>query len=164
MDLFIVRHAWAFDHDDAQWPNDDLRPLTDEGKERFAKMVDILAGRGMAPQVVAASPLVRCVQTAELLAVGVPERPKVVRLDELRPGSDVEGLLRWTAAQARKHEQIAWVGHAPDVDRLCAALIGGPDALIRFSKGAVAAIQFDGSPALGGGELRWLVTAKVLGC
>ena len=74
MDLYIVRHAWAFDRDDDRWPNDDLRPLTDEGKERFAKVVKTLAGRGMAPQVVATSPLVRCVQTAELLAAGVPEQ------------------------------------------------------------------------------------------
>lgn len=164
MDLYIVRHAWAFDRDDARWPDDDLRPLTEEGKERFAKAIKTLAGRGLAPQVVAASPLVRCVQTAELLAAGVPDKPKIVRLDELRPGSDVAGLLRWTARQAKEHERLAWVGHAPDVDRLCAALIGGPEALIRFSKGAVAAIEFDGPPALGMGELRWLVTAKVLGC
>ncbi len=164
MDLYIVRHAWAFDRDDDRWPDDDLRPLTEEGKERFAKVVKTLAGRGLSPQVVATSPLVRCQETAELLAAGVAEGPKIVRLDELRPGSGVEGLLRWTARQAKEHEQIAWVGHAPDVDRLCAALIGGPEALVRFSKGAVAAIEFEDGPALGAGELRWLVTAKVLGC
>jgi phosphohistidine phosphatase len=164
MNLYIIRHAWAFDRDDSRWPNDDLRPLTPEGKERFAKMVELLAARGMSPQVIAASPLVRCARTAQLLAAGVPDKPKIAQLDELRPGGDVPGLLRWTDRQARKHEQIAWVGHSPDVDRLCAALIGGADALIRFSKGAVAAIEFGVPPAPGMGELRWLVAAKVLGC
>ena len=164
MDLYIIRHAWAADRDDRQWPDDDLRPLTDEGKRRFAEMVEELAGRGLAPEVVATSPLVRCRQTAQILVAGIPDKPAVVELDELRPGSDLEGLLRWTALQARKHERVAWVGHAPDVGRLSAALIGPPEGQIHFAKGAIAAIRFDRPPTIGGGELQWLATAKVLGC
>jgi len=114
-------------------------------------------------QVVATSSLVRCVETAQLL-VAAADKAKLVELDELRPGSDLDGLLRWTAAQAQKYQGIAWVGHAPDVDRLTAALITQSDALIRFAKGAAAAIRFDGPPVLAGGELQWLVTAKMLGC
>ncbi|MEN6458117.1 MAG: histidine phosphatase family protein [Thermoguttaceae bacterium] len=163
MNLSIVRHAWAYDRDDGRWP-EDLRPLTAEGRERFANMVKALALRGLAPQLIATSPLARCQETAELLAAGVAKNPKIVRLDELRPGCNVASLLRWTMKQAREYERIAWVGHAPDVDRLCAAMIGGPDALIRFAKGTIASIEFDGPPGLGVGELHWLVTAKALGC
>ena len=162
MDLYIVRHAWAADRGDPQWPNDDLRPLTEEGRARFARMVAKLAERGMTPEIVASSPLVRCVETAQLLAAGAG-KVEVVERDELRPGSDLRGLLRWTARQAGQHQRIAWVGHVPDVNRLAAALIGGEEGLIHFAKGSVAAIQFDGLPTLRGGELRWLVTAKVLG-
>jgi len=164
MDLYIVRHAWAAERDDAQWPDDDLRLLTEEGRERFARMVEKMATGGMAPQLVCSSPLTRCVETAEILAAGVDGKPEVVALDQLRPGSDLEGLLRWTARQARRHERIAWVGHAPDVGRLTAALIGLNDGLTHFAKGAAALIRFDGPPAKGGGELRWLITAKMLGC
>jgi phosphohistidine phosphatase len=162
MDLYIIRHAWAAERTE-QWPDDDLRPLTEEGQERFAQVVAKLADRVLAPQVVATSPLVRCVQTAQILATGAADRPKIVELDELRPGSDLAGLLAWTERQTRKHQQVAWVGHAPDVDRMTAALIGQSDGLIRFAKGAIAAIRFDGPLVLGGGELQWLVTAKVLG-
>ena len=163
MDLYLVRHAWAAERGD-EWPDDDLRPLTEDGKKRFSRVVARLAERGLAPQVVATSPLVRCVETAQLLAAGVPDQAKVVELDELRPGSNLGGLLAWTARQADKRQQIAWVGHAPDVDRMAAALIGQPEAMIRFAKAAVAAIRFDGLPILGGGELQWLVSAKLLGC
>ena len=163
MNLYIIRHAWAEDRDDSHWPNDDLRPLTTDGKERFAQVVRHLVRRGITPRIIATSPLTRCVETAGLVAAGLPEGPKIVELDELRPGSDLEGLLRWTIRQADRHEEIAWVGHAPDVSRLAAAMIGEGDSLIRFTKGAVAAIRFDGSPALGSGELQWLVTAKLLG-
>jgi phosphohistidine phosphatase len=164
MELYIVRHAWADDRDDSRWPNDDMRPLTNEGQQRFAKVVGALASRGMGVGVIGSSPLVRCAQTAAVLAAGLPERPEVVDLDELRPGGDLDKLLKWTARQAKQHEAIAWVGHAPDVDQLVAALIGPPDGNIRFAKGAIACIQFDGPPAAGQGELRWLVTAKLLGC
>jgi phosphohistidine phosphatase len=163
MDLYIIRHAWAGECGDPRCPDDDQRPLTEEGKERFAAVVALLAKRGMKPEIIASSPLVRCVETAELLAAGLGQ-VDVVELDELRPGSDLDGLLRWTARQAGKREHIAWVGHSPDVDRMVAALIGDGQGLIRFAKGGVAAVRFDDRPVLGGGELQWLVTAKVLGC
>jgi phosphohistidine phosphatase len=163
MNLYIIRHAWAEERDGARWPDDDLRPLTADGTERFAQVVKQLARRGVAPGVIGASPLVRCVETARVLAAGLADRPKVVELDELRPDGDVTALLQWTMRQADKREEIAWVGHAPDVGRLTAALIGERDGLIHFVKGAVAAVRFDGPPALGGGELQWLVTAKLLG-
>jgi phosphohistidine phosphatase len=163
MDLYIVRHAWAADRDDPRWPDDDLRPLTEEGRARFARMAAKLAERGMTPEMIATSPLVRCVETAQILAAGAGN-VEVIERDELRPGSDLRGLLRWTAVQARQHQRIAWVGHVPDVNRLAAALIGAEEGLIHFAKGSVAAIQFDGPPTPGDGELRWLVTAKVLGC
>ena len=163
MNLYIIRHAWAAERDDSRWPDDDLRPLTDEGKERFAEMVKSLVRRGMAPGVIATSPLVRCVQTAQLVVAGLPDEPELVELDELRPGSRLGSLLGWTARQAQRHDEIAWVGHAPDVSHLTAALMGEGDCQIRFAKGAIAALRFDGSAAFGAGELQWLVTAKVLG-
>lgn len=164
MDLYIIRHAWAEQRDATRWPDDGQRPLTGAGCKRFAAMVGKLAERGVAPGVLATSPLVRCRQTAEILAEGLPSRPEVVELAALEPGSNLDALVAWTAARAKDHDQIGWVGHAPDVDRLCAALVGGDEAWIHFAKGAVAALRFDGPPEIGSGELRWLVTAKVLGC
>ncbi|MCD4727867.1 MAG: histidine phosphatase family protein, partial [Pirellulales bacterium] len=97
MDLYIVRHAWAADRDDAQWPDDDLRPLTEEGRRRFARVVKTLVSRGVSPRLIGVSPLTRCVETAQLLAAAGDGKPEVVPLDQLRPGSDLDGLLRWTA-------------------------------------------------------------------
>ena len=37
MELFIIRHAWAAERDDAAFPDDSLRPLTDKGRKRFAR-------------------------------------------------------------------------------------------------------------------------------
>ena len=165
MILYIIRHAWAGHYGDPAWSDDFQRPLTDEGRRRFAVMVEQLVARDFAPEVVATSPLVRCRQTAELVAAGVAGRPEVVERDALMSGGDLEAMLTWTAAQAEQYGEIAWVGHAPDVGRLTATLIGEPSGWIRFAKGAVAAIRFDDDmPRPAEGELRWLVTAKMLGC
>jgi len=164
MDLYIVRHAWA-DHDDTSaWPDDSLRPLNEAGQQRFARMVKKLVKTGFSPGIIATSPLVRCRQTADLAAAGVKGHPQVVQCDALAPGSDLGGMLRWTARHARDFDAVAWVGHAPDVGHLAGLLTGGGEESMAFAKGAVAAIRFAELPEIGSGELRWLVTAKVLGC
>ncbi len=164
MDLYIIRHAQAGHFGDPQWPDDGQRPLTDAGRQRFARMIETLAGRGFEPQIIATSPLVRCVQTAQVVAENSAGDPELVELDDLLPGGDLQSLLQWTAGQLDYWRQVAWVGHAPDVGRITSDLISEGDMEIRFAKGAIAAIRFHGPPEIGHGELRWLVTAKVVGC
>lgn len=161
MILYVVRHAWA---DHPHWANDHSRPLTDDGRARFVKVMKRLTAGGVAPQLVLSSPLTRCRQTAEVIAeVASIEAPVAVR-DELEPGSNLRGLLKWVRQHAADCPEMAWVGHAPDVSLITAALIGDGDAAIAFSKGAVAAIQFENLPEIGAGALKWLATAKLLGC
>lgn len=164
MDLYIIRHAWAEQYGDPNWPDDAQRPLTKKGRKRFATMVNILNERGMEPSLIATSPILRCRQTAQILAEGLINQPEVIDREELLSHGDLASLVAWTAGQAQDHPQIAWVGHAPDVGQLTAALIGQSNASIRFAKGAVAAIGFDGAIEIGNGELCWLVTAKLLDC
>jgi phosphohistidine phosphatase len=159
--LYIVRHAWAEDRDETRWPDDSLRPLTEDGQLRFAKMLKRLADAKFWPGVIATSPLVRCVQTAELIAKRVKNRPKIEHLPALAPGSNLQSLVEWTAQHA--DSDVAWVGHAPDVEHLASELIGNGDAAIHFKKGAIVAIRFDGPVELRRGELQWLATAKLLG-
>lgn len=167
MILYIIRHAWAGHYGDPEWPDDFERPLSRAGKERFSKFAEQLAERDFAPLLVATSPLVRCRQTAELVVKAVEkagdQRVKLVEVEALVPGGDRNELINWTEERAKEFDRIAWVGHAPGVGRLTAAMIGGRGE-IRFAKGAVAAVRFPGYPEPGDGELRWLLTAKMLGC
>jgi phosphohistidine phosphatase len=164
MDIYIIRHAWAGQYGDPKWPDDAQRPLTKKGRKRFATMVNILNERGMAPSLIASSPMVRCQETAQILSANLINQPEIIERQELLPHGELASLLGWTAQQAEVHPQIAWVGHAPDVGHLTAALIGQPNGLISFAKGAIALVRFDGPVEIGGGELRWLVTPKLLDC
>ena len=55
-------------------------------------------------------------------------------------------------------------GSCPGRQPVCGGAAGRGRSGIRFGKGAICAIRFEGPPQLGGGQLRWLATAKVLGC
>jgi phosphohistidine phosphatase len=160
--LYIVRHAYAGQHGDPRYPDDSLRPLTKRGVKQFRKVVKKLHRIGFAPEVLATSPLIRCKQTADVICERVFPPPEFVELDALQPGSELDTLIAWT--NARGAESTAWVGHAPDVDHLAAALLGMDGRAISFSKGAVAAIRFDEHVALGEGGIRWFAGPKLLGC
>jgi len=160
--LYIIRHAWTFERDPEKFPDDRLRPLTPDGEKRFRKVAKKLARRGIAPLVIATSPLVRCVQTAEILARFLPGNPPVSQVDALAPESDLDAMIAWSAHHAA--QDIAWVGHSPDVDHMAAALLNAEGESIRFAKGAASAIEFAEQVAPRQGTLQWLVTAKMLGC
>jgi phosphohistidine phosphatase SixA len=158
--LYIVRHAEAGQHGDPNYPDDSLRPLTKKGRKRFSRLVKKLARHDFAPTLVATSPLVRCRQTAQEILDRLDGQPKLLELTALAPSSELAGLIAWTNVQ---HEpQVAWVGHAPDVDRLTAGLIGTGSTNVEFAKGAIAAIEFEGEIVAGEGELRWLVTPTIV--
>lgn len=159
--LYIVRHGMACEANDPDYSDDTQRPLTKEGRKRFRETIRALVKQDFRPMVVGASPLVRCQQTAEILVAEAPGHPKLVELLALAPGSQLEELIVWTNEQ--QADEVAWVGHAPDVGELLAALIGRGEVRVRFAKGAVAAVEFEDQVGPGGGELRWLVTAKLLG-
>ena len=67
-------------------------------------------------------------------------------------------------ADLEKHvrkTRLALVGHEPGIGELAARLIGSRHA-IEFKKGAVCRIDVTAIPPSGPGELRWLVTPKIL--
>ncbi len=87
--------------------------------------------------------------------------PALAELPALEPGSHLGPLIEWSNAQGV--DELAWVGHAPDVNWLAAALVGARETGFDFAKGAVAAIAFDGQISEGAGTLLWLATPKSLG-
>jgi phosphohistidine phosphatase len=162
MFIYIARHAWAGERGDPRWPDDSLRELTPEGIERYTEVVKLLFERGFAPERIVTSPYTRCRQTADIIAKYVEGKPRIDELEALEPGSDLDPLIEWTNEQGGK--DVCWVGHSPDVEQLAAELLGDGAGRIRFAKGAVAAIAFEGDTAnAGDGELYWLASAKLLG-
>ena len=158
-ELYLVRHGLAEERGDA-WPDDAKRPLTADGMARMRKAARGLARLGVALDVVLTSPLVRARQTAEILAGAIDPRPSLVNLDSLVPDASYAALVADLEKHARK-THIALVGHEPGIGELAARLIGSRHS-IEFKKGAVCRIDVDDFPPNGPGDLRWLLTPKIL--
>jgi phosphohistidine phosphatase len=162
MQLYIVRHGYAGQHGDPDYPDDTIRPLTKKGRKQMRKVAKKLARRGFSPTIVVTSPLVRCRQTADAIRERLDAEPEVVELEALRPGGELEQVVNWSNEQ--QVEELAWVGHAPDVDQFANALLGAREGAVRFAKGAIMSIEFDGKIEAGRGRLAWLVTPSAIGC
>jgi phosphohistidine phosphatase len=158
--LYLVRHARAHERDIRRYPDDMLRTLSEDGRLRFARLATKLSARKIRPRVIATSPAVRCMQTADLLAEKLRNAPLIQQLDALAAGASLSELIEWTRRQ--QVDEIAWVGHEPDMSEYLGRLIGAAGANIRFAKGAVAAVRFDDEIAIGAAELRWLVTTGIM--
>jgi phosphohistidine phosphatase len=158
-ELYFVRHGLAAERGDA-WPDDTKRPLTEEGMSRLRKAVRGLAHLGVSVEVVLSSPLVRARQTAELVAGGLDPRPSLVNVDSLAPDGTYAAVVADLEKHARK-TRIALVGHEPMMGELAARLIGSRHP-IEFKKGGVCRIDVEDLPPAGPGDLRWMLTPKIL--
>ena len=165
MELYLVRHAPAFQRDPDRWPKDSERPLTPEGEEEFR-----LAARGLArmvprADVILSSPARRAWRTAEILSE-LDSWPAPEPSSVLRPGSRVASPEKATLALGdyADAKYVVVVGHKPRLQELAAYLLTGEDdgLEIKIRKGSVICIRFDGAPAPGTGKLRWLLTRKAL--
>ena len=159
LELYLVRHAIAAERG-PDWPDDAARPLTPDGAAKFRKAVQGLAAFGVEIDIVFTSPLVRCRQTADLLASGLPGSPRVQAIDALAPGGGHTAVIAELARLARR-PRIAIVGHDPDIGHLAGRLLGTRRG-IEFRKGAVCRIDVDGLPPGAPGQLRWFAPPRML--
>jgi phosphohistidine phosphatase len=117
--LYVMRHGPA--EDSAPSGKDFDRALTTSGRARVRSVVEELARREELPRFIISSPLIRALQTAEIVAaVARPEEQVSVRR-EMAPGGDAHGLVRELLDAGRRRVMV--VGHEPDVSSLVAQLL-----------------------------------------
>ena len=112
MRVILVRHAKA-----AHGQPDELRPLTDSGRESARLLGGLLAEQN--PDTVVSSPLLRARETASAIAAAAGLEPEVD--ERLAPGATVESLR---AVVAGRGELVITVGHQPDCSEIVLALTG----------------------------------------
>ena len=159
--IYLVRHAIAIEATGSKGP-DGSRPLTGKGRRRFRRTARALARLGESIDAIFTSPLVRAVQTAEILsdALGGDE---VEVLEELLPEVAPGAALLALAKRIKDGSGVALVGHDPQMSALVAAL-GHLDAKraaeVEFKKGAVVRIDVGSLPLAKKAEPRWWLPPK----
>ena len=157
-----MRHGPA--EDDAPSGLDGNRALTDAGRKRVRGVAKTLLDLDEAPQLVISSPLVRAVQTAEIVAIiaKMEEHSGTVEIRrELSPGGDGAALARALAAEGRR--RVLLVGHEPDLSNLVASLLGAFDR--SFDKAMVVGLSLrpkDAGSSTARARLRFVLDPKSL--
>ena len=154
MKVLLVRHSTAVDPYEA--PTDDTRWLTAAGRARMRRVAERVAGEA-APTRIFTSPLVRAVQTAEILAgVGGFEGPL-----EVHPPLAVEyGTTAQALAVLEKMPAdavVALVTHAPKV-RVLAGHLSGQGHMPGFRTGSVCCVELGEA----GGRFEWMLDPETL--
>lgn len=157
MKLYVMRHGPAEDHADSGVDGD--RALSPPGRERVRAVAKMLAETGEEPLLVITSPLVRAVQTAEIVALATKlgEREGTVEVRrQMAPGGDAATLAHQLVAEGKK--RVMLVGHEPDLSGLVATLLGsfGP----AFDKAMIVGLHLTSDT--GRGRLRFILDPKRL--
>lgn len=163
LELYVVRHAIAAERG-PEYPDDDLRPLTADGADRFRRAVAGLREFGVTLDIVLSSPLLRARETADLLVAGLRPKPRLVVTDALAPKhrlAEVVAAVASAASTGRGVSRIALVGHEPDLGEMTARLLGAKGA-IEFRKGAICRVDVDRAMPAGPGTLRWFLPPRAL--
>jgi phosphohistidine phosphatase len=154
--LHLLRHAHA--GDPMKWNGpDDARPLSEKGRLQAERLGLLLADASFEPDAIAASPKLRAVDTARLVAtpLGLPVRI----VDALAGPLDVESVEALLDALGNPSRPLL-VGHDPDFSELAAALAGVAELPMR--KGALVRIDLARPLEPGSGMLRWLLPPDLL--
>jgi phosphohistidine phosphatase len=131
--LYVMRHGPA--EEGSPTGRDGDRALTPDGRDRTRSVARALLAEGEVPLTIISSPLVRALQTAEIVAAvtTLEERvraskdagsaPGAVEIRrEMAPGGDLLALVHDVVRAGRKRVMI--VGHEPDLSTLVVELIG----------------------------------------
>jgi phosphohistidine phosphatase len=151
MIVHLVRHAEAVERS-PELP-EEHRFLTPRGRNRFRKVASSLKKSGIDPDVILTSPLIRAVQTAEILAQSVKFKGDLVVTALLAHGFQPEELDELLQGFPRAKE-IALVGHEPELGALVRTLLAA-DTICTLQKGAT--ISFKKEPGKAGADFRQLV-------
>jgi phosphohistidine phosphatase len=162
MDLYLVRHAAAFDPDSARWPDDRDRPLTSEGEKRFRRAARGLTDLMASVDVVLASSYARAWRTAELLEKEA-SWPKPIACEALEVGHAPTEVL-YSLQPYLQSPSVALVGHEPTMHQLASYLLTADTghAQLEFGKGTMARLELTDGLRPGSAHLRWLLPARVL--
>jgi phosphohistidine phosphatase len=157
MKLYLVRHAEAIERSDAM--PDASRYLTARGRLSFRDIARRVRKEGAAPGIIFSSPLLRAVQTAEILSERLKYRGEIVVARDLSPGFDhkaLRSLISW----AGDLREAAFVGHEPDMGILSAFLLPPAAEGFRLRKGAVVGMETGKDVSKGSARFLWRADGK----
>jgi phosphohistidine phosphatase len=158
MELYLFRHGIAEDAPAGR--PDSSRALTAEGRERSAAVARMARNAGVMPSLIASSPYVRAVQTAEVAAKEFGYADDLLRLPSLVPHGNPEAV--WAdIRELRDESAVLLAGHEPLLANLAAYLLNAPGLIVDMKKSAMVRIDVAGLGPAPRGVLRWMIVPRL---
>ena len=154
MRIYLVRHSEAVNRVPPM--PDAARHLSARGRVSFREMARRFRDAGGDPTRIFTSPLVRAVQTAEILAETLQYDGEVVADPRLAPGFDAAKLAS-VLDDSPSERGIAFVGHEPDLGGILTLLLSLPQGYA-MRKGAIAALDLPNAGDPPRVAFAWLLT------
>jgi phosphohistidine phosphatase len=154
MRIYLVRHSEAVDRVPPM--PDAARYLSARGRVSFREMARRFRDAGGLPTRILTSPLIRAVQTAEILSEALRYDGDIIPDPRLSPGFDV-AKLGSVLDDCPSEKEIAFVGHEPDLGDILTRLLSLPQRYA-MRKGDIGALDFPGSGGALPVDLAWLLT------
>ena len=158
MKLVFVRHAAAVER--TSEISDGTRYLTPEGRVFFRKTARTMLKNGIEPGLILTSPLLRAVQTADILAEALSYCGPYVVKEELKPGFDMHAL-EVIINDYRSVDELVLVGHEPDLSTIIISLLSQTGGF-NFKKGSAVKLKIDPTDMQSSSAFKWLAAGKKL--
>ena len=154
MDCVLFRHGIAVEREEWDGPDED-RPLTDRGSKRVSQVGAGLKWLEVQPTYIFSSPLVRALETADILQASMSIPSAIKRVDELLPDANPERLLA-LFGNLPPESCVICVGHEPHLGATASVMLAGkPSPAFPFKKAGACLIELSSPPKAGRGVLRW---------
>lgn len=159
LELYMIRHGLAGSPLDDE-SLDETRPLKKKGKEKMKEIAKGLKELKITFDIVLTSPLLRALESAEIVNAYCGKTKDVTVTELLAPGSSHQGLIRLL----NKHkdlEKVAIVGHEPFLSGFASYCIAKSiSPLINLKKGGALMLEVDQVIKPGRCILSWLMEPK----
>lgn len=154
MNCVLVRHGIAVERE--EWGGeDDERPLTERGAKRVSQAAAGLLWLEVNFTHIFSSPLVRALETADILQASLSIPSAIKRIDELLPDANPERLLAVFRDLPPECSAVC-VGHEPHLGLAASVMLTGkPSTAFPFKKAGACLIELSIPAKLGRGVLRW---------
>lgn len=153
-----MRHGVAVERD--EWKGDDFhRPLTPQGRDKTRAAARGLASFCDSPDLIATSPKLRALQTAEIVLTVWHSKPTLEIWPELSEGNLPLWMVR---LRATGEATVLLVGHEPDLSRFASLLLVGDEDRLPIECKKAGALCIDLYAPGQSSQLLWVLPPRVL--
>jgi len=161
--LYILRHGIAVTRDEASYPLDSDRPLTQKGLKKMRRIADGMRHLKVSFDTIVTSPYKRALETAFVVGRQYGEGQKIQTCPALAAEVLPEEVIRILQEKYGQTKELLLVGHEPQLSALISTLTSGSaGARPLLKKGGLCKLQVETLQIGKCATLAWLLTPRQL--